>query len=72
MRNIDSIIVVGVSFSEIDKIYFAKIKEVLPNAKWFLGYYSKRDRENAQKYSIELNLNAVIKLTSELLIKTSK
>lgn len=68
-KNINYIKVIGFSYSDIDKNYFRKIMQVLPNVKWILGYYSQSDKINAEKYKNELKLNAEIIQTKELLVR---
>lgn len=65
--NIEHIKVIGFSYSDIDIDYFAKIKQVLPNAKWILGWFSESDKDKANKYNNDLNLNAEIIKTNNLL-----
>lgn len=68
-KSIDFVKVIGFSYSDIDKEYFIKIQEMLPNVKWILGYFSEKDIANAKKYINELNLNAEIKPINELLVE---
>ena len=68
-KNINYIKVIGFSYSDIDKDYFKKFKQVLPNVKWILGYHSENDKTNAEKYKNELRLDAEIKPTKELLME---
>lgn len=55
---IDTIKIMGVSYSDVDFPYFQEIRKKLPNAKWEFGYHTEDDRNRANEYLRKLNLNA--------------
>lgn len=57
---ITRIIVLGHSYGEVDMPYFAKIREVCPNAQWELNCFSDDDKLAANKMITKLSLSATI------------
>lgn len=57
LSDVDEVIILGHSYNEIDLPYFRKIAEsVNKKAKWFLYYYSDKDKENAEKTMKEIKV----------------
>ena len=49
-EKIYEIVVLGLGYNDTDFPYFEKIKQLLPDVKWLLYYYSDSDYEKAANY----------------------
>lgn len=56
----DCVIVLGFSFSQVDEYYFwdssSLMKHILPNAQWFISWYSDQDKNNIDNFFHKSNL----------------
>ena len=49
LASVEEVVVLGLSFSDADRRYFAHYKETIPNtAKWKVSWFSESDRKNIQ------------------------
>ena len=59
LKQVNSVIVMGHSYSGIDLPYFKKVKSsILPEANWEMGWHTERDRENITNYQRNLDLSS--------------
>ena len=56
MYMVDRIVVIGFSYSFIDELYFRKIKETAPDAKWFCGWFNQKDKGKARTFMARLGI----------------
>lgn len=59
--NVDRIVILGHSLSEVDKEYFLLLAEIFPKAKWFISVYEKNGkvsetRKNATEFFPNIDL----------------
>ena len=57
-EKIYEIVVLGLGYYDTDFPYFEKIKQLLPDVKWLLYYYSDSDYEKAANYVKKLHLSS--------------
>lgn len=55
-RNVDDIIVIGHSMSEVDYCYFQTIRDNFRTARWHVFYYDNKDLERKWRSVIDLNI----------------
>lgn len=53
---VEEIMIIGYSYSEVDFPYFEWIADVCKNVRWKFGFYSNKDKVNAQKYIQDLKI----------------
>lgn len=59
LKQVNSVIVMGHSYSDIDLPYFKIVKSsILPEANWEMGWHTERDRENITNYQRNLDLSS--------------
>lgn len=58
INDVYEIVVLGMGYTETDKIYFKKINKILPNAKWKLYYYSNEDLKKAEGYVDDIGIES--------------
>lgn len=58
INDVNEIVVLGMGYTETDKIYFKKINKILPNAKWKLHYYSNEDLKKAEGYVDDIGIES--------------
>lgn len=58
INDVNEIVVLGMGYTETDKIYFKKINKRLPNAKWKLHYYSNEDLKKAEGYVDDIGIES--------------
>ncbi|MBO7117014.1 MAG: bacteriophage abortive infection AbiH family protein [Prevotella sp.] len=57
LNTISQIVVLGVSYNDIDLPYFRKVKaSVLPDAVWKMGWHTKKDKDKIDNYQHVLRL----------------
>lgn len=58
LTDVDSVVVLGLSYSDVDFPYLCEIKKHLPSkARWTMSYYTPEDRAKLEKTLKELDLN---------------
>lgn len=67
LNNVERIIVIGYSYSLIDKYYFMKILERRPDIEWLLGYYNEIDKKNCEFFAKTLSIKKYNIVNIELL-----
>ena len=58
INDVNEIVVLGMGYTETDKIYFKKINKLLPTAKWKLHYYSNEDLKKAEGYVNDIGIES--------------
>lgn len=58
LSEVDALVVIGHSLSDVDYPYFQKIHQTTPNAAWFISYHTPEDQPRIQAFSQRLSLSA--------------
>ena len=73
LHDIEEVIIIGHSYSEVDFPYFQLIAKKCKKANWFFGVHSTEDEKKAQQYIMKLNIPHYQVVNSDTLIeKTMK
>ena len=61
LTNIDEIVMIGFSYSLIDRLYFEKLNEMFPNANWILNVHNDEDIQNREIFVKNIGIKHYVK-----------